>query len=545
MLAPDKIEALRAKSESILNPVVEFLIRDIARRVAEAGQLTSTAQYEIWRAQNLGVSQYEVKKKVAELLQISQESAGKLFKQAAKTGYNYDLNQLPTARAIPFEENDVIQEIVSAAVSMANKELENITQTTGFVAPDGKFGSLTTAFRKACDFAFMQTSTGALDYNTAIRGALRGLRKSGIQTIEYKSGRHISVEAAVRQNVFGAMGIMQEKISHHNHDSFGADGWEISAHTASAPDHEPIQGKQYPDAEYQALNNSLVRRIGTLNCGHSAFPIIIGVSKPQYTPEELEKLRKDNETGITYEGKHYTTYEATQRQRMLERKIRKQKQNILMDEAAGDEEMLQNDQVKYQILEQEYKRFNKAAGFKNQYERMEITGFGPKQANAAEKEYKELAKKANSMYDTGNAEGNIEAYKRDVPIRKKIGTEELPLSLHEGRQNKHIPGTNEYNQYVQRLKEAGKHGPSRITVDVDTVKGLVDRYHGSGVLIFDKDGRWKQKERITVHPYNIGITVNEETGEEKETSVFTIHYSKNGYHIVPDYPDRKGEKAEQ
>ena len=125
-----------------------------------------------------------------------------------------------------------------------------------------------------------------------------------------------------------------------------ADGWEISAHANSAPDHEPIQGQQYSDADYTALNNSLVRRIGTLNCGHAAFPIILGVSIPQYTPEELEKFRTDNATGIDYQGRRYTGYEATQVQRKVERAIRTQKRRIIIDEATGDKEKLQTDQIR-------------------------------------------------------------------------------------------------------------------------------------------------------------------------------------------------------
>ena len=179
---------------------------------------------------------------------------------------------------------------------------------------------------------------------------------------------------------------MQERISKQNHDDFGCDGWEISAHAASAPDHEPIQGRQYSDANFEKLNNSLVRRIGTLNCGHSAFPIILGVDSPQYTPEELDKFRSDNEKGVDYEGRHYTMYEATQRQRQLERSIRKQKRRILVAEQnPGDKERLQQTQIKYQVLDQEYKRFSKAAGLRLQHERMEMAGFGPKQARAAER----------------------------------------------------------------------------------------------------------------------------------------------------------------
>lgn len=389
MLQADEIEALRGASEQLLDPIVNYLIQDIAKRVAEAGQFTATAQYQVWRAQNLGVSQKEIKKRVAKLLNISQKEAEQLFTQAAKTGYNFDMNSLPTAKAIPFQENAVIQQIVRASVEMANDELKNITQTMGFCMQDGTFLSLTDAYIRACDTAFLKVSTGAEDYNTAIRNALAGLKKSGIQYIDYSSGRHYSVEAAVRRNVFSAAGIMQEKISQHVHDKTGCDGWEISAHAASAPDHEPIQGKQYSDADYQALNNSLVRRIGTLNCGHGAYPIVMGVRRPQYSERELEQLRKENESGIEYDGKHYTKYEATQRQRKLERAIRNNRRKLLIDETVNDTELLQADRIKEVRLEEEYKRFSKEAGIKLQYERMEMTGYGPKQAKAAEKAAKE------------------------------------------------------------------------------------------------------------------------------------------------------------
>ena len=178
----------------------------------------------------------------------------------------------------------------------------------------------------------------------------------------------------------GGLGLMNEQIEQQNHDDLGCDGWEISAHAASAPDHEPIQGKQYSDAEYTALNNSLVRRIGTLNCGHLAFPIILGVNSPQWTNEQLRRFREDNEKGITYQGKHYTLYEATQMQRRIETSMRGQKRKILIDEATGDKEKLQTDQIRLVRLSDEYKRFSKAAGLRTQQERALVAGVGRKQA---------------------------------------------------------------------------------------------------------------------------------------------------------------------
>lgn len=383
MLTPDQIEALGEKAQRITAPIVDFLIEDIARRVSEAGQLTGTASYQVWRLQQLGMSQQQVKKEIQKRLNISLSEVDKLMTQAAEVGYNFDLENFPYSGAVAFADNTVVQDIVSAAVELARDDLTNMVQTMGFVTPNGKAVGLTEAYEQACDFAFQKVASGAQDYNSAIRQATKELADKGIVTIDYASGVHTSMEAAVRRNIMGGLGLMQEKISQQNHDALGCDGWEISAHAASAPDHEPIQGRQYSDAEYTALNNSLVRRIGTLNCGHSAFPIILGVNSPQYTPAQLEKFRQDNEKGITYQGRHYTVYEATQRQRQLERAIRKQKRRILVDEATGDKEQLSIDQTKLVRLNDEYARFSKAAGLRSQRERANIPGFGVKEAGAA------------------------------------------------------------------------------------------------------------------------------------------------------------------
>ena len=169
---------------------------------------------------------------------------------------------------------------------------------------------------------------------------------------------------------------MVEKITQKNHDDLGCDGWEISAHAASAPDHEPIQGKQYPDAEYQRLNDSLVRRIGTLNCGHNAMPIIIGVNEPQYTRAELEQFRRDNAKGVSFEGRQFKTiYEATQYQRKIERSIRAQKRRQTIAENQRNTERAQQAKTRLKVLQAEYRRFCKATGLRTQDERLFVAGW--------------------------------------------------------------------------------------------------------------------------------------------------------------------------
>lgn len=376
MLTPEQVQGLQVAFEQMAEPVTEYLVRDVARRVSEAGQLTSTAAYQIWRLQELGKSLPEVEAEVSRLLGKQLEEIRRLFTQAAEVGYNFDIDRLHPD-AVLFAENASIQQIVAAAVALADQNFRNITQTMGFIGSDGKARTLTDAYRNATDEAFNLIISGATDYNTAIRRTCAKLISEGIRSIEYDSGMHTSLEAAIRRNMMGGLGLLVEQISERNHDDLGADGWEISAHAASAPDHEPIQGRQYSDEAYQRLNNRLHRRIGTLNCGHNAFPIILGVNAPQYTQSELDRFREDNAKGLDYEGRHFdTVYEATQYQRRIERAIRTQKRRVIADEGAGDIEKATTDRIRLNRTRDEYRRFCEATGLRTENERLFVSGFG-------------------------------------------------------------------------------------------------------------------------------------------------------------------------
>lgn len=446
MLTAEQIGVLRDSAEKLLDPITEYLLDDIAKRVAAAGQFTGTASYQVWRLQELGLSQRQIKKEVAKRLKISLKETEKLLTQVAKTGYNFDMSRFPTKHGIPFSANSSLQQILQATVQLAKEDLTNITQTIGFVGPDGKCRKLTDAYNQACDFAFQKASTGGQNYWSAIREATKNLADQGIRVIDYESGTHVSIEAAVRRNIMGGAGLMQEQISQLNHDELGCDGWEISAHAASAPDHEPYQGKQYTDSEYYSLNNSLVRRIGTLNCGHSASPIILGVNDPQYTAEELEQFRKENEEGITIGGKHYTLYEATQRQRKYERKIRKQRHKILVAEGLNDKEQLQTAQIKMVRLQEEYVRFSKDAKLPLQHARMEVAGFNWKHAKAAEKGYKQRVEEVGEAAATQNwhsisvAGGKTDTKYRRISYNHQSG--ENPADEANQRINSNVRNTN-------------------------------------------------------------------------------------------------------
>lgn len=533
MLTAGEIASLRDASEELTAPIIAYLLRDLAERIAAAGEFTATAQYETWKLQQLGVSQKEIKKELQKLLKSTNADIERLMTQSAQAGYSFDLKMLPTAEAISFADNAAVQQIVAAAVALAQDDLTNITQTLGMIDPYGNAQPLQTAYRQCMDYAFMQVSTGAADYNTAIRAATKNLADKGVYVIDYESGVHTTLEAAVRRNIMGGLGLMQEEISKRNHDDMGADGWEIDAHSNSAPDHEPIQGKQYPDAEYEALNNSLVRRIGTLNCGHSAYPIIMGISSPQYSAEQLEAMRTANAEGITYNGRHYTGYEATQHQRALERAIRKQKRRILIDEATGDAEKLKTDQIKLQTLRQEYNGFSKAAKLRTQTERAEVAGFGHKQANAADKaargHYKTWSKSIGVDSSIKNLAEYYEVKYNDIPRYELLQNYAAdvksgwisPLAGFDGYEALHnqiqseIVGKRAINGIL--ISGQSRHFIQRVVgtmIDPQKFKNNLQIVRRSGVEITDiKDALFSESSVVNVTLRNNGKTSVKFTGE--------------------------------
>jgi hypothetical protein len=174
------------------------------------------------------------------------------------------------------------------------------------------------------------------------------------------------------------------------------------------------------------------------------------VNEPQYTEEQLEEFRRQNKNGITYQGKHYTMYEATQTQRKLERSMRTTKRRILLDEEIKDDERLLYDQIRLRRIDEEYKRFSKAAGLPTQLERARTLNFSTQKAGAARKAanqyYKEWSKSVgvNSSLKTLDKYydlkyNNFPAYKvlrqyaKDVNagwVSPLVGFEEY-LSLHD------------------------------------------------------------------------------------------------------------------
>ena len=63
------------------------------------------------------------------------------------------------------------------------------------------------------------------------------------------------------------------------------------------------------------------------------------------------------------------------------------------------------------------------------------------------------------------------------------------------------------------------------------------QHAGNGKLFFNKNDSWLDTETIMSRAY-VGCCVNNVTGSIVKTKLLKVHYSKGGFHAVPDYPSR-------
>lgn len=241
-----------------------------------------------------------------------------------------------------YKDDEELKAILQTSIDSMKEGIVNLSNTSAVrVSFNDQFVRLDTAYVKLVNQSIMATQQGYTDYYTAIRNVVRKMALEGIKVVTFGDGKTRRLDSQARMNVLQGVRMFNQEYRKKQGEQFGADGVEISAHFPCATDHLPYQGKQYTNKAFEELQNSLERPIGTMNCGHSISPIILGISKPAYSEKELEKAKEMSEKEVIYTDtlgrKRKTTgYGATQVQRYKELQVRKLKDQQKALEKVGD-----------------------------------------------------------------------------------------------------------------------------------------------------------------------------------------------------------------
>lgn len=193
--------------------------------------------------------------------------------------------------------------------------------------------------------------------------------------MQYPSGLTRRLDSAVRQNVLDGVRSLNNDILDQLGNEYGADGMELSAHALCAEDHLPYQGRQFSRKAFEQLQASLPRPIGMWNCKHTIFPVVLGLSEPAHSPEELAAYARNSREAIEIDGRVKTRYEWTQEQRRTETAIRRQKDVANLAKASGDDVLRREAQSHINTLQEHYARISAGAGLAQQPERAAVAGF--------------------------------------------------------------------------------------------------------------------------------------------------------------------------
>ena len=303
-------------------------------------------------------------------------------------------------------------------------------------------------------------------------------------------------------------------------------------HSGARPSHAVYQGRQYTQEQYESIIKPL---ISEPNCRHDVFPVILGVSEPVYTEEELRNI---DQPPFTYEGRKYTAYEASQQMRKMERAMRKQKDRCIVADAAGDEEGFTAASIKLRRQKDIYEDFCKAADSYTQYERTFVAGYDRRLAGktGAVTRRQRAFEQAQMRLTEEKNRAIIEQEKRKEQFRSDLKSGKINTSLDAKNQKKHIISPEWKNNVKQQMKkindgDAKAASPkSRLFKDI-TPEKLFKEYSGKGMLRLQKNS--STVDEFVTADYPVGITFDRKLQKYVKTRRFQIRYQDGGYHLFP------------
>lgn len=379
------LEGIPIPLERTMSELEMRIMADIVRSIRVNGFSTAKADWQMQRMIQLGESEENIKQWIREALEATDEEIDHIFSDTVyEQYYGYQRAYGEVGRKqIPFAENLELQVLLESVKVQTKAEFRNLTNSLGFVIRNPGTGKicyhpLMQFYRETLDGAVMDIVSGAVSYDVAIGRAINAMTNSGLRTVYYDSGHSNRVEVAARRAVMTGFRQIQGKINEQVARDLGTDVYEVTYHVGARPEHQVWQGKVYTYAQLQSVCGlGLVTGLHGANCYHDYHPFIPGVSVRNYTDEELDEMMEEENTPKEYQGKEYTAYQALQKQRQMERGMRKTRQDIkLLLEGDADEDCIILKKARYQGQMQQYKAFSKAMKLPEQMQRVYQDGLG-------------------------------------------------------------------------------------------------------------------------------------------------------------------------
>lgn len=384
MLQPDYLDHAPDEMVQLWQTVEDDILRDVARRIGKMDGMTPTANWQLWRYQQIEAVREEVVKLLAKYSGKSEREIRRILQEACTAALEaddeiyYHYGKTPT----PFAESVPLQNLLNAGYRQTSGTWSNLTATTA--------NTVTGAFERVLDEAWLKVSSGAFDYKSAVKTAVDTLADD-MPYITYPTGHTDTLEVAARRAILTGVNQTAGKLQDARMEEMGVEYVETTAHGGARPTHAEWQGKRFHLGGDKVLDGKMykdfVRETGYgtgaglcgWNCRHQYFACFPELGDPpSWTQESLEQLNARN---VEYNGQMYTQYEISQMQRARERNVRKWKRRYLAEDAAGSDTTASA--IRLKAARESLKQFTRNTGGQLDSARTMVSGFGRSQAARA------------------------------------------------------------------------------------------------------------------------------------------------------------------
>ena len=350
----DDVSKLQTHEDYIANNITEWEADSIARVCRKIGKIGQMSKKELEKF-DAGKEAKKEWERIAVALAIATAFNIRTLKKAYISEFeawekqNEYLYQYRGKKPLGVK-NGALQGIIDKATKQNGKDILNLTNTKALSVLDrnGNPVRFQDAIYKSFGDAVKTVTEGKADFYTTMRQTVQNLGGGGCR-VNYGDGITRRLDTVVRQNM--AYGIKQ---SHKEYNELvgreiGAGGTEIDYHSNSRPSHRYMQGKQYakgaegktvngafyPSAEKEGVYDRLYE---DYNCRHYETDIILGVSEPRYSAEELRRFEEQDKRLYKIGNIEKDGYGWGQSLRACETEIRKCKDEISALKAFGNSE---------------------------------------------------------------------------------------------------------------------------------------------------------------------------------------------------------------
>lgn len=371
MLSDNELTELTQPIIAIYNQIEMELLERVAKRFDVYDKIGGSMEWQLKKLDELGALTTESVKVIASMSKKGEKEIAKMLQQASLGNVDMDLLETAFINGFIFVDPKKIMQspALRDTVELSYKSLGKTYKLIQTKALE----SARQAYMDVINRAYIETASGIYDYNTSIRGALRDMADQGISGATYRRGNKIvkySIEGTVRRDTITAVHQLANKGAEQTTKEIGAEYVEVSSHIGARVAKDPIgnhagwQGKVYrlegSEPKYPNLTEKTgypgdIRGLGGVNCRHRMFPFFPGISIPnkhKVDPKENKKV-----------------YEASQKQRAMERGIRATKKRMIVAKASGDIEKAREYRKKLTEQQKQIEKFCKDNNLRRQTER--------------------------------------------------------------------------------------------------------------------------------------------------------------------------------